>query len=83
MDFIWYNNGERNKKIYEGQDPPKGYKKGYFIVKNKMERLKKLNKIYDRKIEALEKKTKLQLKLKKEKLEKELKEKQQIIFPDL
>jgi len=81
MDWKWYNNGEKNKKVYD--NPPEGYVEGYILTKNKMDRLKKLNKRYDRKIKAVENYYKEKLKRVKEKLNKELKEQQLVIFPDL
>jgi len=83
MSYNWYNDGKRNKKIYIGEKIPIGFTKGYIIVKNKIERLKKVNKSYENELKLLEKNNKERLKKRKEKLEKKLKKKQNIIFPDL
>jgi len=80
--YIWYNNGKRNKKIYD-DIIPEGFIKGYIVKKNKMDRLKKITKRYQNKITKMKAKYMEIIRIKEEKLEAELKIAQNAIFPDL
>ena len=71
MAYQWYNNGKTNKKIYENQEPPLGYVKGYKLRKAKI-RLKMLDEWYKNELQILEDK----FEKRKRKLEDKLLERQ-------
>jgi len=79
MNWQWYNNRYKNIKIYEGDSIPEGYIKGYVILKDKRVRLKKLNDLYEKKIEDVLDHYKKLAAIKVKKLENELIEKQKKI----
>lgn len=83
MQFQWYNNGIRNKKIYEGDPIPEGFKKGYIIVMSKTKRLAKLNKNYEKYLKKVLKKEQERNEKRIKKLEQTLLQKQKEIYPDL
>lgn len=83
MKFRWFNNGVRNKKIYEGDSVPEGFKKGYILVMSKTKRLAKLNKNYENYLKKVLKKEQERNEKRIEKLERILLQKQKEIYPDL
>jgi hypothetical protein len=82
MSYVWYNNGLKNEKVFEGKKPKPGFKKGYIIIKNKSVRLNKLNKRYEKLISDLLEKTKQKTEKKIKQLEEKLIEEQKKIYPD-
>jgi hypothetical protein len=80
--YSWYNNGIVNLRV-KNNNPPEGFVKGYIIVKEKIKRLDKLNKYYERKINDFLEKTKKKTEQKIKELEQELIQKQKKIYPDI
>jgi len=84
--YEWYNNGKKNKKIYENEKIPKNYNKGYILVQDKIIRLRKFDIWYKKEQEKLinyEEYLKEKLIKKKEQLDNWLIREQQKIFPDM
>jgi len=50
QNYEWYNNGSRNIKIFNGEEPPTSFNKGYIVVKSIKDRLKRVQKIYEKEL---------------------------------
>jgi len=80
MMYEWYNNGQVNKKVNLGDEPPEGFIKGYKL-KNNMKKLRELTRIYEIRVENARIKYNEKFEKEKEKLEKELLIRQKLLTP--
>ena len=72
MSYEWYNNGKRNKKIYDDRIP-KGYVKGYMLRNDKkIKRVRKLIERADLKVKTKEAYYKQKLEEYRARIEREL-----------
>jgi ElaB/YqjD/DUF883 family membrane-anchored ribosome-binding protein len=81
--FTWYNNGIGNIKIFEGETPNDNMKKGYIVVRNKQERLRDLNKRYEKMLNKYLEKMKQKVENYKQNWDNNLKKEQKKIYNDL
>jgi hypothetical protein len=81
--YTWYNNGIGNIRVFEGDKPPENAVQGYIITKSKTYRLNKINKSHEKKVIASDEKIKRRIEKIQQKLDKEIKERQSKLYPEL